>query len=116
MRTRLLSSLVLLLALAVPGFAQSELFISEYVEGTYNNKALEIYNPGAAAVDLSLGGYTVQIFSNGSATASATITLTGVVASGGRFVLANSSAVLGMTPNQTSGSLNFNGDDAVTLR
>ncbi|HSK76663.1 MAG TPA: lamin tail domain-containing protein [Thermoanaerobaculia bacterium] len=119
MRKMLLSSLAVLAAfvgLAAPGFAQSDLFISEYVEGTSNNKALEIYNPGAAAVDLSLGVYTVQIFSNGNTTASSTISLSGVIASGGRFVLAHSSAVLGITPNQASGSLSFNGDDAVTLR
>jgi predicted extracellular nuclease len=105
-----------LLVLAVPGLAQTDLLISEYVEGTSNNKALELYNPTAAAIDLNLGGYSVQIFSNGNTTASSTISLQGVVAAGGRFVLANSSAVLGVTPNQTSGSVNFNGDDAVTLR
>ncbi|MFP5285932.1 MAG: lamin tail domain-containing protein, partial [Thermoanaerobaculia bacterium] len=105
-----------LLVLAVPGLAQTELIISEYVEGTSNNKALELYNPTAAAIDLNLRGYSVQIFSNGNTTASSTISLQGVVAAGGRFVLANSLAVLGVTPNQTSGSVNFNGDDAVTLR
>ncbi len=30
-----------------------ELFISEYVEGSRNNKALEIYNPTGSTIDLS---------------------------------------------------------------
>ena len=38
----------------------TELFISEYVEGTSNNKAIEIYNPTGAAVDLAAGDYRVS--------------------------------------------------------
>ena len=46
-------------------FAQcGELFISEYVEGGNNNKALELYNPTDAAIDLS--AYSVGRFSNGA--------------------------------------------------
>lgn len=45
-------------------FAQcDELFISTYHEGTYTNKALEIYNPTPNAIDLS--GYSVGRYSNG---------------------------------------------------
>ncbi len=45
-------------------FAQyDELFISGYVEGYGNNRALELYNPTNAAIDLS--GYSVGRFSNG---------------------------------------------------
>lgn len=105
------------LALALSGEVRAELWISEYVEGSSNNKAVELYNPGPTAVDLSLGGYSLQLFLNGSATASSTINLTGVIAAGGSFVIAHTSAVLpGVTVNQTSGSLSFNGDDALTLR
>jgi len=43
----------------------TELFISEYVEGSRNNKALEIYNPTADTVDLSK--YRVTRWQNGSA-------------------------------------------------
>lgn len=42
-----------------------ELFISEYIEGTRNNKAIEIYNPGPTAIDLS--GYRLTRWQNGSA-------------------------------------------------
>lgn len=45
----------------------SEIFISEYVEGWSNNKALELYNPTATAVDLS--SYIVVRYSNGSTSA-----------------------------------------------
>lgn len=44
-----------------------ELFISEYVEGYANNKALEIYNPTSSAINLS--GYSLARFSNGSTVA-----------------------------------------------
>lgn len=63
---------LVLLSLAVIAFfniqAQdcSELFFSEYVEGSHNNKALEIYNPTQAAIDL--GSYRVVRWSNGSNT------------------------------------------------
>lgn len=43
----------------------TELFISEYVEGSRNNKALEIYNPTTDTVDLSK--YRVTRWQNGSA-------------------------------------------------
>lgn len=45
-------------------FAQTDLIISEYIEGWSNNKALEIYNPTSAAIDL--GGYRITRYSNGS--------------------------------------------------
>jgi len=48
----------------------SQLFFSEYVEGTYNNKALEIYNPTANTIDLS--AYAIARYSNGLETASTT--------------------------------------------
>lgn len=58
----------------------SDLFISEYVEGWSNNKALEIYNPTNATIDLSQ--YMVIRYSNGatSATAANAVQLTGTVA------------------------------------
>ena len=64
-------------------FAQdcSKIFISEYVEGWSNNKALEIYNPTSSAVDLS--NYVVTRVSNGSAITAAkvenSVQLTGTI-------------------------------------
>ena len=92
--------------------------ISEYVEGSSNNKALEIYNPGSAAIDLAAGQYVVQLYANGSATPQGPILLAGTIAAEDVFVLANSSATneILAVADQTSGSLTFNGDDAVVLR
>lgn len=64
-------------------FAQNtcnRIFISEYVEGWSNNKALEIYNPTNQTIDLSQ--YFVVRYSNGasSATVANSIQLTGSIA------------------------------------
>ncbi|MGE4320063.1 MAG: InlB B-repeat-containing protein [Acholeplasmataceae bacterium] len=93
----------------------SDLFFSEYIEGSSNNKALEIYNGTGSAVDLS--NYTVKIYFNGATTASGSISLSGTLENNDVFVIANSSAnssILSVT-DLTSGSLTFNGDDTVQL-
>lgn len=46
--------------------AQTDLFFSEYCEGSGNNKGVEIYNPTDAAIDLS--DYWVVRYSNGNST------------------------------------------------
>jgi len=106
------------LAVTEAGAAPTELFFSEYVEGSSNNKALEIYNGTGATVDLSDGGYNVQMFFNGSATAGLTINLTGTTIDGDVYVLAHGSAspsILAVA-DQANGAGWFNGDDAVVLR
>lgn len=70
-------------------FAQNtcnELFISEYVEGWSNNKALEIYNPTNNPINLS--GYFVSRYSNGATTATVanSIQLSGTVPAKGVYV------------------------------
>ena len=62
------------------------LFISEYVEGWSNNKALEIYNPTSNAIDLS--DYVVIRYSNGSTSASSAnaVQLTGTISAYGVHV------------------------------
>jgi uncharacterized protein len=116
----LVSLLPLLPSAASPASAQTaaDLFFSEYVEGTSNNKALEIANFTGAPVDLAAAGYSVQMFFNGSPSAGLTINLTGTVASGDVFVLAHSSASASIlaVADQTNGAGWFNGDDAVVLR
>ncbi len=98
--------------------AENSLFFSEYIEGTSNNKALEIYNGTGAPVDLSAEQYVVQMYFNGSATAGLTIALTGTVANDDVFVLANSaaSAPILAQADQLNGAGWFNGDDAIVLR
>jgi predicted extracellular nuclease len=92
-----------------------DLFFSEYVEGSSNNKAIEIYNPTASTVDLSL--YTVRLYANGVTTPTNSQALTGSLPAGGVLVLANASAAAAFKPAGTvTGSVaNFNGDDALTL-
>lgn len=76
---RILLSFGLLLGLTVNAQDCSELFISEYVEGWSNNKALEIYNPTNQAIDLS--DYVVIRYSNGAnfVTAEAAVALNGTI-------------------------------------
>ena len=126
MRRHLVVAVVLLVgalggaSLAAPEAraASSDLFFSEYVEGSSNNKALEIFNGTGAPVDLAAGAYNVQMFFNGNPVSSLTINLTGTVADGDVFVLAQSSAdpAILAQADQTNGSGWFNGDDAVVLR
>jgi subtilisin-like proprotein convertase family protein len=96
--------------------APGDLFISEYVAGTSNNKALELYNPSSASVDLSAAGYKIEIYYNGSSSAATTIFLTGSVTPGGTFVIRHSSASIVVNYQQQTSSLTFNGDDAIVLR
>jgi len=100
------------------GTHSPDLFISEYIEGSSNNKALEIYNGTSAAVNLAAGSYNVQMYFNGSSSAGLTVNLTGSVAAGDVYVLAHSSAVAEILAqaDQTNGAGWFNGDDAVVLR
>src|SRR5688572_1571719 len=113
-----LFALPLLAYAASAGAATSDLLVSEYIEGSSNNKAVEIYNGTGAAIDLAAGGYNVQMYFNGAATASLTINLTGTVADGDVHVVAHGSSVATILAqaNQTNSSGWFNGDDAVVLR
>ena len=93
----------------------SDLIISEYLEGSANNKAIEIYNGTGADVDLA--AYSLMKQTNGRGDYKNEQVLTGTLADGETFVLVNSQAsdelkALGdMTSNVTS----FNGNDAVAL-
>ncbi len=60
-----MGALVLVLGVQRAQSAPTELFISEYIEGSGQNKALEIYNGTGAAVDLGALGYSVFFSFNG---------------------------------------------------
>lgn len=114
---------VALLAALIPGVpaqaqTSADLYFSEYVEGSSNNKALEVFNDTGSTVDLGAQGYNVQMYFNGAVTAGLTINLTGTVASGDVFVLAHASAdpAILAVADQTNGAGWFNGDDAIVLR
>ncbi len=93
----------------------TDLFISEYIEGSGNNKCIEIYN--GTDQDISLSAYTLQLYVNGSTSGASPIVLSGNIPAGGTHVVCNPSSVgaLLTLADQTSGSLSFNGDDAVVL-
>jgi hypothetical protein len=97
-----------------PG-STGDLFFSEYVEGSGNNKALEIYNPLPVAV--SLADYTVRLYSNGGSTPNTSLVLGGTLAPGATLVIANpgAGAALLALAQRTSGVCGFNGDDALVL-
>ena len=109
---------VVILVPATAAAASSELFFSEYIEGSSNNKALEIFNDTGSTVNLASSNYDVQMCFNGNPTCTLTIPLTGSVVDDDVYVLAQASAtdaILGQA-DQTNGAGWFNGDDAVLLR
>ncbi|MFB0766222.1 ExeM/NucH family extracellular endonuclease [Aeromonas salmonicida] len=112
------SLVALAVGLALSGQVQAQLLISEYLEGSSNNKAVELSNLGATPVDLSQ--YRLALYANGKPLTDAptnSLALQGTLAPGASLVLANPSAnaeILAKA-NQTSGNLVFNGDDALVL-
>jgi cytochrome bd-type quinol oxidase subunit 2 len=99
------------------GINASDLFISEYIEGSSNNKAIEIFNGTGSDVDLSV--YSIKKQSNGVGDFGGNLVLTGTLANNSVYVIAHSSAsqTILNKANQTIGSspLDFNGNDAVAL-
>lgn len=99
----------------------SELFFSEYIEGSSNNKVLEIVNITGATVDLST--YTIKKSVNGAATWDTTIysfPSSTEITNGDVYVVANSSTSLGACDSSIddltgSSVLQFNGNDPVGL-
>lgn len=93
----------------------SNLFFSEYIEGSSNNKSIEIYNPTSAAINLS--GYTLVKYINGASVPSGTRALSGSIAAGDVFVISNNNAntAIILASDDTTGFMNFNGDDALSL-
>lgn len=94
----------------------SDLFISEYVEGTSFNKAIEIYNPTSGT--LTLDGYRLYTFNNGSPVALFTHGLHGQLGPGQVYVICHPQAdTFGLEVLADTISLvcNWNGNDAVAL-
>jgi Lamin Tail Domain len=93
----------------------TDLFFSEYVEGSSTNKYLEIYNGTGADIDLS--DYRVKLFSNGSPSAAGSndVVLSGTIVNGTTVVIKNSGATLYGGAATVVSSVNFNGNDAVAL-
>lgn len=91
------------------------LIISEYLEGSANNKAVELYNASSGSIDLSTCSLTLR--NSCGAGTPVTHTMTGSLASGGTWVLCHpsfSSPVL-CDESPASRVINHNGDDVYSL-
>lgn len=93
------------------------LIISQYGEGTglLNNKALEIYNPTDAAINLA--DYNVHIYANGSISPIYYFQCNGMLAAGDAYVITTEDAnppLLAQADTTGQGAY-FNGNDAVVL-
>jgi len=95
----------------------SDLFISEYVEGSSFNKMIEIYNPTTGTVDLS--AYRLQTYFNASDTPQYEFQLSGTLPAGDVWVGTNSSADTSIVNNIADATnsfvINWNGNDAIVL-
>ncbi len=92
MKQTLLFTLLSVFSLSI--FAQNDIFISEYIEGSGNNKAIELYNPTDHAISLS--AYILVRFSNGEGypsdpktTNGGYLQLQGTINAGECFVIVN---------------------------
>lgn len=99
------------------GATATDLFISEYIEGSSNNKAIEIYNGTGTTVDLS--NYSLLKQTNGAGAFGGKLSLIGNLTDGDVYVVAHSSAnatILALADQTFGGSpMDFNGNDCVAL-
>lgn len=90
------------------------MIISEYIDGSSSNKAVEIYNGTGGEVDLT--PYSVQSANNGGDWGTS-YEMTGTLAAGQVFVIGNASASseIQAVTDATSGITFLNGNDAIGL-
>ncbi len=108
------------LSFVLPTTAMADIIITEYVEGSSSNKAIEITNMGSAAVDMGAEAYKLAMYSNGSTTEhdERFIALTGTLAAGASYIVYNSSAAdeFKFPDNGAESTVTFyNGDDVIVL-
>ena len=110
---------VTILALVFGSFASlaqcTDLFFSEYIEGSGSNKAIEIYNPTSGDIDLS--DYKLYRHNSASVIASDSLFPVGILAAGEVYVIGNGGGdPIIVAQSDTTHSLTFyNGDDAILL-
>lgn len=101
----------------LPGFGTpvvaTDLFFSEYIEGSSNNKYIEIYNGTGASVNL--GDYRLRLYANGAATPTSDVLLSGTLTNGSTIVYKNSAATIYAGTATNNAAVNYNGDDAMAL-
>ncbi|MFO0684365.1 MAG: hypothetical protein U0234_20095 [Sandaracinus sp.] len=95
---------------------RGSVYFSEYIEGTSNNKALEVYNGTGADLDMST--CTIREYINGSSTAGAMLALSGTLIAGDVLTICNSNAStipMSSCDVRAGGVMQFNGNDALEL-
>lgn len=100
----------------------NDLFFSEYIEGSGNDKVLELYNPTNAPINLNSYKILLKGFTGSFAPTTGSFQLSGTIASKGTYIICNSASnatILGKkdTAIATGGGsiMNMNGDDALIL-
>ena len=113
LKTKITPLALVLAGLSAP--ASANLIISEYVEGSSNNKAIELYNN--ADTEISLEGYVLGLYSNGSSSVGNSIDLTGTLAANTTYIISNPGATADILDiaDTTSTVTYYNGDDALVL-
>lgn len=103
-----------------PEPGNADLFISEYVEGSSNNKYIEIYNPTNETIDLS--SYSLDLNTNGGESwskdgggFSSYSELSGTIGAKSTIVYKHAEAAIFEGEATTCGAANFNGNDPVGL-
>jgi hypothetical protein len=115
MKTTLSSIIALLISFTT--YSQcTNLFFSEYIEGSSNNKALEIFNPTSNTIDLT--DYVVYRQNNGAPTPQDSLFLPGTLASHDVYIAGNpSGAAAILAASDTLHTITFfNGDDVVWIK
>ncbi|MBH0048159.1 MULTISPECIES: ExeM/NucH family extracellular endonuclease [unclassified Pseudoalteromonas] len=112
-KTKITPLALVIASLSAP--ASADLIISEYIEGSSNNKAIELYNNSSSP--LTLDQYSLSLYVNGKTTIQSTLDLSGTLAANSTFVVVNSSSndALKEKADLEHGVANFNGDDALVL-
>jgi len=118
MKKRLLTLLTMFSVAGLMAQPCSELFISEYIEGSSFNKAVEIYNPTSSPVNLSNYSLILQGFSSsGNPFTNTPFDFPNInLAPGAVYVIAHTQAnatILGIADTTNDDVANFNGNDAL---
>lgn len=113
---------IALLACSVLSFnVMAKTIITEYIEGSSNNKAIEITNIGSSNVELGAEDYSLSLYINGRSDPSYTYKLSGILIPNSSLVIHNTGLTiassfkppLGLSENK---AVNHNGDDSYILK
>ena len=99
---------------ASPPPPPANLYFSEYVEGSANNKALEVFNASGATADLV--GCELRFYFNGAVVPGATIALVGDLAADDVQVVCDDDIADATACDVLAAGSFYSGDDAVELR